>query len=91
MYTVKPGEMDDWVEEWREKIVPLRQKHGFKVIGAWTIPETNQFVWIIRYEGPKSWKEVDDAYYASPERAALDPNPVRHLAKTDHWLLKPAK
>ena len=81
-YTVKAGEMDEWIAEWRSKIVPLRMKHGFEVLGAWTVDGTDQFVWIIKYEGPKTWKEAEADYYASPERKALDPDPARHLAQT---------
>jgi len=46
-YTVRPGEMRQWIEEWRSKIVPLRLKHGFEVVGAWTVEGTDQFVWIV--------------------------------------------
>ncbi|HET7338401.1 MAG TPA: NIPSNAP family protein [Candidatus Dormibacteraeota bacterium] len=81
-YTVNPGEMDEWIAEWRSKIVPLRAKHGFVVVGAWTVDESEQFVWILKYDGPKSWKEADADYYASPERKAMSPDPARHLANT---------
>lgn len=90
IYTIKPGEMGEWVQEWRQRIVPVRQKAGFQILGAWTIESENRFVWIIRYDGPKTWKEADAAYYASPERAAIQPDPTRHLSKTETWLLSPA-
>jgi hypothetical protein len=88
MYTLKPGEMDDWVGEWKARIVPLRERFGFKVLGAWQIPGENKFVWIIRHDGPQSWEEVDGAYYASPERKAIQPDPARHLAATQTWLMQ---
>lgn len=88
-YTVKPGEMDEWVAEWRSKVAPLREKMGFRVLGAWTIDGTDQFVWIISYDGPKSWDEANDDYYSSPERKALDPDPARHLMKTGTRLMDP--
>jgi NIPSNAP len=86
-YTVKPGEMAQWIEEWRRHIVPLRERQGFKVLGAWTIDGTDQFVWIIGYDGPKSWQEANDDYYASPERKALDPDPARHLVRQQARLM----
>jgi NIPSNAP len=79
-YTVKPGEMEQWIKEWREKIVPLRVSVGFQVIGAWTIDGTDQFVWIVGYGGPKAWEQAEKDYYESPGRKALDPDPARHLA-----------
>jgi hypothetical protein len=86
-YTVKPGEMDEWIAEWRAHIVPLRMKAGFKVLGAWTVEGADQFVWIIAYDGPKSWQEADADYYASPERKAVQPDPARHLAHTSARLM----
>jgi NIPSNAP len=86
-YTVKPGEMDEWIAEWREKIVPLRGKYGFHVLGAWTVDGTDRFVWIIAYDGPKSWNEADADYYESAERKAIDPDPARHLGQVQTRML----
>ncbi len=62
-YTIKPGEIDQWIGEWRAKIVPTRRQFGFEVLGAWTVDGTDKFICIIGYHGPKSWEEVDAAYY----------------------------
>jgi hypothetical protein len=86
-YTVKPGEMGEWLEEWRSRVAPLRMKHGFKILGAWTVDGTDQFVWIISYDGPKSWQQADADYYGSPERKAMDPDPARHLVNTSNRLM----
>jgi hypothetical protein len=90
IYTIKPGEMREWLDEWRRFIAPLRRETGFEILGAWTIEAENRFVWILRYVGPKSWQEADAAYYASPARAAMQPDPARHIAKQESWLLKQA-
>ena len=86
-YTVKPGEMDEWADEWRKRIVPLREKYGFRVLGAWTVDGTDQFVWIISYDGPRSWDEANSDYYGSDERKALVPDPARHLVHTETRLM----
>lgn len=86
-YTVKPGEMDQWLDEWRAQIVPLRERYGFRVLGSWTVDGTDQFVWIISYDGPRSWDEANADYYGSAERKALDPDPARHLAHTQTRLM----
>jgi hypothetical protein len=87
IYTIKPGEMIEWLDEWRRLIAPLRERLGFQVLGAWTIQSENRFVWILRYSGSKSWKEADDAYYAAPERTRMQPDPARHIARAESWLL----
>ena len=87
IYTIQHGKMDEWVRGWREGIVPLRRKHGFRVEGAWVVPEENRFVWILVYEGPEDWRAKDAAYYASLERKALDPDPARFIARAEQWML----
>ena len=82
-----PGEMEQWLDEWRSRIVPLRQKFGFGILGAWTVAGADEFVWIITYSGPKSWEQADSDYCGSPERKAISPDPARHLAHTETRML----
>jgi hypothetical protein len=81
IYDVKQGEMSAWIDEWSRLIRPLREKLGFQVLGAWA-SEDNTFVWLLGYDGPGGYETADAAYYASPDRAALEPDPARHLAAT---------
>ena len=84
-YVVKQGEMDEWLTEWRDKVVPLRRKFGFEVVGAWVIEEESRFVWIVGHDG--DFLARNDDYYASPERENMDPDPARHLASTETKLM----
>lgn len=88
VYTVKPGAMDAWVAEWRQHVYPLRRELGFTVQSAWIVPDKNLFVWVLEYDGP-DFETANQAYYDSPQRQALDPDPVRHLIETEHWPLQP--
>ena len=84
-YRVRPGKMDDWLEEWSNKVYPLRLKFGFKVAGAWKIGE-DRFVWILGYEGGKrEFEKANEKYYNSKERKAIRPDPARHLLEIKHW------
>ena len=87
MYVAKEGHLDAFIDEWRAGVVPLRRKFGFRVDGAWTVPAENEFIWIISYDGPEGFEARDAAYYASPERRALAPDPGRHLAHIDTRLM----
>ena len=89
VYTVKPGAMSAWLDEWRRNVQPLRRKHGFEVIGPWVIDAEDKFVWILAYGGEQDWGEADAAYYGSEERKAVDPEPTRHLLATEHWMMRP--
>ena len=81
IYTINAGEMEEWVAEWRAQVLPLRRRLGFEVLGAWVSDETTTFTWLLGYDGPDGIEAANAAYYDSPERAALDPDPARHIAE----------
>ncbi|WP_327743905.1 NIPSNAP family protein [Streptomyces europaeiscabiei] len=88
-YTVREGMVDEWVERWREEIVPLRLELGFTVDGAWVDRERNQFVWLISYDGPETFAERNAVYWASPERKAMNLEPDDYLLHTDDRTVEP--
>lgn len=87
VYTVKPGAMEAWVAEWREHVYPLRLKLGFSIPAAWVVEDENRFLWLLRYDRD-DFEAANEAYYASSERQAVDPEPTRHLLATEHWPLR---
>ena len=77
-YRIEDGSLDQFVEEWLAKIVPIRREHGFSIDHAWTIQDESRFVWLLAHPG--DWEAFDAAnraYYDSPQRHALDPTPAR--------------
>ena len=89
VYTVKPGAMEAWLREWREHVYPLRRKLGFAIPSAWVVEGEDRFVWLLEYDDDDDYDAANAAYYGSPERRALDPDPARHLSATEHWPLQP--
>lgn len=75
-YTIKPGELAHFAELWATKVRPLRKARGFVVEGAWKIPTEDRFVWIVSHDGPEGWEAANRAYYESPERTTMDPDPA---------------
>lgn len=82
-YTVRDGMLDEWVERWRDEIVPLRLELGFTIGGAWIDREHNEFVWLISYDGPESFAERNALYWSSPERKAMNLDPDDYLIHTE--------
>ena len=68
-------------------VVPLRIEHGFRIHGAWTIEETNQFTWLISYEGQESWEAKENTYYSSVSRKNMEPNPARLIARSEQYFV----
>jgi len=53
--------------------------------GAWTIEKTNQFIWLISWEGQESWDARENAYYSSSIRIAMEPDPARLIARQENF------
>jgi NIPSNAP len=85
IYEAKAGELERFVEEWQATVRPLRERFGFQVLGAWASQEGRRFVWILGYEGPDGFACADARYYASPERAGLEPDPARLLERAEEF------
>jgi hypothetical protein len=85
IYTINKNALEQFVTEWREKLVPLREKYGFRVLEAYTLPSTSQFVWTMAFDGTDAeWDSADKAYFASPERLAMQPDPGRLIARMEN-------
>ena len=87
LFTINRDCLQQFAEEWQDKILPLRTEHGFHVLSAWVIAETNQFAWLISYSGDESWNDREASYYASASRAGLEPNPARLIARAEEYFV----
>jgi hypothetical protein len=77
-YRIVEGSLDRFVDEWRAGIVPLRREMGFSIDGAWTVDGESRIVWLLSHPGGwTAFEDADRAYYASPLRKSLDPDPAR--------------
>jgi antibiotic biosynthesis monooxygenase (ABM) superfamily enzyme len=89
IYRMKPGAMDEFVALWRDHVVPARLVHGFTVTGAWTNRDADEFVWIVSYDGPDTFEQVDARYYDSPERVNLPTSPAEYIDAMELRMLDP--
>jgi hypothetical protein len=77
------------VAAWRQGVVPLRERHGYRIDGAWLIREERRFVWLLSVDVPESeWDARNEAYYADPARAALHPDPARWIEQTENQFVE---
>ena len=91
-YLITEGSLEQWVSEWTEWIAPLRRELGFTIDAAWTIGDESRFVWLLSYPGDwPAFEAADRAYYESPARRRLDPNPARLIADQRHARLTPVE
>lgn len=89
-YAIVPGELERFVAEWRRSLAPLRRAVGFTIDGAWTIAEESRFVWLLSHDGDwDDFARADARYFASPERAAIRPDPARLIREQRNVRLAP--
>ena len=87
-YRIREGSLDQWVDEWRDRITPLRRELGFMVERAWTVEAESRFVWLLAHPGDwEAFEAADGAYYDSPQRTSLDHNPARLIEAQTHTRL----
>jgi quinol monooxygenase YgiN len=69
IYTMKPGKLDDFVEIFKNDIMPTSAAYGVRIHAGWVHPEKNEFVWVRSYDD----EETLERYSNSPERAVYTP------------------
>jgi hypothetical protein len=83
IYTANRGKLDDFVKLCNEKLAPIHEKYGLKILGAWVNRPQNEFVWIRVFESEAERDAKTETYFASPERKAVGDQPQSLLAKTE--------
>ncbi|HVD31555.1 MAG TPA: NIPSNAP family protein [Methylomirabilota bacterium] len=78
-YRIRAGHMDQFVDAWVRGVYPLRRRFGFTFAGAWRVEGSDEFVWIIGYDGPEGFAAADEKYYASDERKRISPDPAQFI------------
>ena len=87
IYTINRGALNEFANEWRDRIKPLREKFGFRVSGGWQVTDTNQFIWFLSRDDSEDWETQNQAFYQSDERRSLDPDPARHIARVEQYFV----
>ena len=88
LYTIDRDNLRQFAREWKETVLPLRLQHGFEIHRAWIIEQSNQFAWVIGCDENESWEAKERAYYDSPERRDMNPNPARLIARSEEYFVE---
>jgi len=71
-YKLIDGEYDDFVAWWSEAMPAVRPPAGFTIEFGYGLRESNEFVWAVSVPGDRDeFARLEEAYLASPERAAV--------------------
>ncbi len=61
-FRIASRKLDEFIYAWKAGVVA---RFGFQIHGAWSIEESNEFGWVISYDGPEGFDAADAAYYSS--------------------------
>jgi hypothetical protein len=90
-YRLIAGELPAFLAWWRSRLVPAREAFGFVIEFAVVVPETEEFVWAVSVAGDETaFTALDEAWTASPERAAAFAGEPKHVAAMDLRFAEPA-
>ena len=84
-YVIEAGRVEQFADEWRSAVRPLREAAGFVISSAWVVPETSRFIWLLGWDGAGTFAEADADYYRSPSRVELDPDPARLIVSAKEF------
>ena len=60
-YTINRGMMDQWVNQFNDKLVGIMDQYGIKLEGAWVNEDKNQFIWIRSFADAEGGKVTKPA------------------------------
>jgi hypothetical protein len=70
-YELVPGERDAFMAWWRDSLLPVRRAHGFEIIFAYLVAETDEFIWAVSHAGDaEEFKRAEGEYARAPAREA---------------------
>ncbi len=70
-YDINPGLMPEFLESSWARVLPLRERCGFTLLGAWADEASDRFVCVLGYAGPGDIDAADAHYQALPEHQPI--------------------
>ena len=87
IYRTEEGNFGEFLRLWMEGVYTTRQARGWHV-QAWVVPEKSELVWVLSRDCTREeWEAQEKAYYESPERKSLNPDPAQFIVDGEHrWI-----
>jgi|TARA_B110000495_G_C22895266_1_gene522286 hypothetical protein len=83
-YTINKGMMEDWIDLFNKKIIPLLNEANIKVESTWVNEENSKFIWIRSYGQNIRDIEIKEEKFYSSKWWVENVDMVRsHLAHRD--------
>jgi hypothetical protein len=64
IYTINKGEMDAFLKHFKEEIMPVHERIGLSIVGAWVNRPQNEFIWVRTFTDPADREAKGKAFQA---------------------------
>ena len=71
IYKIKPGQMDNWLRFFHEKVVPLQSKFGISPMVGWVNAADSEYIWARDFAAGEPIEDQEKRYATSEERRTL--------------------
>ena len=78
-YDINPGLMPEFLESWWTRVLQLRERCGFTLLGAWADEASDRFVCVLGYAGPGDIEAADEHYQALFEHQPIAQESYRFI------------
>lgn len=68
IYKIKPGMMDQWLNFFHGKVVPMHQQFGIPARIAWVNSANSEFIWVRDFAAGEPIEDQERRYVNSEER-----------------------
>lgn len=68
IYRIKPGQMDNWLEFFDQKVVPMHRKFEIPVRAGWVSRAESEFIWVRDFADDEPMEDQERRYVESEER-----------------------
>ena len=73
VYDIAEGKMDQWIDVFKNTIMPIHQALGVSIPEAWRHDESNEFIWVRTARDADHMDEIHKAVTSDPKFLASTP------------------
>ena len=83
LYTINKNEMDAFLQNFQEKIIPWHKSCGVNIASTFVHRAQNEFIWVRTYDDEADREAKQKALNESPLRAAMGNSLGQNVAKME--------
>ena len=71
IYTINKGEMDNFLQHFKNDIIPIHERIGVPIVGTWVNRAQNEFIWVRSYKDKADLEAKGKAFQSEVAKAGV--------------------